>query len=469
MRIFIVDDEEISCRGLSGMIGRILGKGGDEIHTFTSSVEALEQAKLLRPDVIFLDIIMPELDGMDFTEKIKEVYSPEIIIISGNDDYKFVRRSFKLDVRDYLLKPIEFSELKNFIVKLQNDFKDSAAENELDLNVYPCVFTAVIKSRDDIESFFEELSEMTDEVSSGKVKLVRTREQYDDNVIAFYLSSEADYDCCTALFKTSFKRFSKQCGGVVKAAYSPMFSSSDLESARLSMFDIFCDRLYTEDSEIYCEEDRRESNDNENNEFFQELARLPHFSSFENGDAYRAFVSKWFDSFALAKLPFKTIKREYDTVIARLLNVSKLEDDLEIRNFKEFNTLSEIVFEVRRVTEGVLHYHLELNQNDKNVIELALKYINENYQKNITLATVSNYYNLNYSYFSRIFKDFIGVPFSQYLLKIRMDKAKELLINYPDFKISDIAKLVGYSGDNVQNFTRAFKNYFGKSPKNYKN
>ena len=50
-----------------------------------------------------------------------------------------------------------------------------------------------------------------------------------------------------------------------------------------------------------------------------------------------------------------------------------------------------------------------------------------------------------------------------------MEKAKELLSGDTELKISDIATLVGYSGNNIQNFTRAFKKYFGKSPKNFKN
>ena len=112
MRIFIVDDEEIACFGLRGMIGRIFTDNENEIYAFTSSVKALSEAERLRPDLIFLDITMPEMDGITFTEMVKKIYSPEIIVISGNDDYNFVRQCFKMNVGDYLLKPIEFDELK---------------------------------------------------------------------------------------------------------------------------------------------------------------------------------------------------------------------------------------------------------------------------------------------------------------------------------------------------------------------
>ncbi len=471
MRIFIVDDEEISCRGLSGMIGRILGPDGNEIYTFTSSVEALEQADLLRPDVIFIDIIMPELSGIDFTEKIQEVYSPEIIVISGNDDYNYVRRCFKLNVRDYLLKPIEFSELKNFIEKMNNDFiEDKENEPDIDIMSLPFVFNAIVKSNDISDEFKLSVCgiESLDSVC-GTVKVKKEKEQYGDFVFTFYLSHESDYDAVVECFIRCFENLAKESSTVCKAAYTALYSTKEAELAKTELFEVFKSRFYSEDSMCYSSKNRVYVEENDNSEFFQELSRLPHFLSFEDGAEYRIFIKNWFVERRLSKLPYETIKRQYDATVERLINSSDFEDDLEIKNFKDFNTIGELIFEINRVADGILNYYLELNQNDKNVIELALKYINDNYQKNITLATVSNYYNLNYSYFSRIFKEFIGIPFSQYLLKIRMDKARELLISNPDFKISDIAKLVGYSGDNVQNFTRAFKNHFGKPPKNYKN
>jgi len=120
MRIFIIDDEEMACRGMKNMMERILGGEPNEIHTFTNSMEALEKVPLLCPDIILLDIVMPELNGIEFAERVKTVYATEIIMISGNDDYKYVRQSFKLNVTDYILKPVEFDELKNITLRIQD-------------------------------------------------------------------------------------------------------------------------------------------------------------------------------------------------------------------------------------------------------------------------------------------------------------------------------------------------------------
>ena len=471
MRVFIVDDEEIACFGLKGMLKRILGTADNEISAFTSSVTALRKAEQLRPDLIFLDITMPELNGIEFTEKIRQVYFPEIIIISGNDDYNLVRQCFKLNVKDYLLKPIESDELKNILSKFENEISDPNQENNKKTEElkYPYVFTAVIKLADlkkDIKNDIFNISYNT--ALEGKIKIEEEKGRFNDTAFTFYITEKFDYYKAVREFEGIFERLAKENGAVINAAYSSLCASGELEAAKEEMYTLLQSRFYSDRSVCYSQQNKilREADDD--TEFFSKLSALPPSFSLENKEKYLDFISSMFEPSRLLRLSFENIEREYNAIITRIIDNSDLGDGLEIRNFKSFNTLSEAVFEIERVVEGISNFYIENSKEDKNVIELAINYINENYNKNITLATVSNRYDLNYSYFSRIFKDFIGISFSQYLLKIRMEKAKELILNDDELKISDIAKAVGYNGDNVQNFTRAFKNHFGKSPKSFK-
>ncbi len=472
MRIFIVDDEQIACFGLKGMICRILSNEENEINTYTSSVEALEQAASLRPDVIFLDITMPGIDGITFTEKIKQIYSPDIIIISGNDDYNYVRQCFKLNVKDYLLKPIEFDELEKIISKIKKESGTETPKTNIENNAteLPFVFTAVVKGRDIKEEFKNRVIDIKNHFSiEGEIQILSYNERYNDTIFKFYLSEKFDYYRCIREFERIFGLLANSSGAIFKGAYSSLYTVDKYEDARREMFALLQSRLYSDKSFCYSQQNKVIREENDNPEFFIKLSFLPFPLSPECEEDYSKFVAEWFVLQKLLRLPYKTIRRQYDAMIGRIINSSNLDECLEIRNFREFNTLNEVIFEINRVVDGISKYYLENTQDDKNVIELAIKFINENYRKNITLATVSNYYNLNYSYFSRTFKDCMGISFSQYLLKTRMEKARELLINNPELKISDIATRVGYNGDNVQNFTRAFKNHFGKSPKNYKN
>lgn len=103
----------------------------------------------------------------------------------------------------------------------------------------------------------------------------------------------------------------------------------------------------------------------------------------------------------------------------------------------------------------------EDNKRYSKTIEKALRYIEENYSKHISLIDVSKHIYLSHEYFSRLFKEEVGKNFSTYLTLYRMNKAKEL-IKGTDMKISQIAMEVGYT--NPGYFSKNYKKYMGTSP-----
>lgn len=97
-------------------------------------------------------------------------------------------------------------------------------------------------------------------------------------------------------------------------------------------------------------------------------------------------------------------------------------------------------------------------------IEKLKMYIEQNY-RNANLKEASQLIYMNSSYISQLFKQKTGENFSDYLLGVRMKKAAELLKN-PNYKIYDISTQIGYT--NAKNFARSFRNYYGKSPKEFR-
>ncbi len=96
----------------------------------------------------------------------------------------------------------------------------------------------------------------------------------------------------------------------------------------------------------------------------------------------------------------------------------------------------------------------------------ALTYIEDNFQKNISIEDIAGVCGLNRSYFGKIFKDVIGRTPQEFLLNYRMIKATELL-KLSRLSIGDISVAVGY--DNPLHFSRAFKKIYGVSPRNWRN
>lgn len=134
----LVDDEIWALRGLKGIVDWE-SMGYDIIGAYTDSVEALEHVTSEKPDVLFTDIRMPDIDGMSLIEKIKEV-SPDTsyVIVSAYRDFEIAKKALKNDVSDYLIKPLDKEEVKNTLTLLHENLcsrkKASLSVKDFDLS-----------------------------------------------------------------------------------------------------------------------------------------------------------------------------------------------------------------------------------------------------------------------------------------------------------------------------------------------
>ena len=99
-------------------------------------------------------------------------------------------------------------------------------------------------------------------------------------------------------------------------------------------------------------------------------------------------------------------------------------------------------------------------------IHEALNFMEHNFQNDISVEDVAAVCGLNRSYFGKIFKQAVGKSPQEFLLSYRMAKATELL-KLTQLSIGDISQAVGY--DNQLHFSRAFKNIYGMSPREWRN
>lgn len=99
------------------------------------------------------------------------------------------------------------------------------------------------------------------------------------------------------------------------------------------------------------------------------------------------------------------------------------------------------------------------------LIHISVNFINNNFERDISLGDIARFVFLSPSYFTRAFKEEIGLSPINFLLKVRIDRAKELLVD-TSLKISDIALSVGFS--NQQRFNEIFKKYAKVTPLQYR-
>jgi len=113
MRILIVDDELPARRRLRRLIEEI---GDDEIAgEADNGIEALEMIRALRPDLVLLDIQMPELDGLELVRELGASSAPPIVFVTSYDRYAL--EAFDVSAVDYLLKPVARERLEKALAK----------------------------------------------------------------------------------------------------------------------------------------------------------------------------------------------------------------------------------------------------------------------------------------------------------------------------------------------------------------
>ena len=118
MKIMVVDNEELAVKTLCNTICEVIEDA--EITRSTDSVEALNIAKDINPDIVFLDIDMPGMDGMKLAKEIKESVNPKVNIIFTTGYSEYLEEAFtKLRASGYLMKPVTEKMLRTEIENLR--------------------------------------------------------------------------------------------------------------------------------------------------------------------------------------------------------------------------------------------------------------------------------------------------------------------------------------------------------------
>ena len=114
--ILIVDDEYYICEGLHKKLVQLNHPCIGEILTCLSGEEAISVCKTYKPHIIFTDIKMSGINGIELIHALRETLHPvQFIVLSGYDDFEYVRGAFQNGAIDYLLKPVLNDDLTRVV------------------------------------------------------------------------------------------------------------------------------------------------------------------------------------------------------------------------------------------------------------------------------------------------------------------------------------------------------------------
>lgn len=186
-KLLIVDDEALVRRGIKSLVDfQVLNI--NRIDEASNGKEALAIFKKEMPDIVLADINMPKLDGLSFAEQAKMIKpSVKIALITGYDYFDYALRAIKIDIDDYILKPVSKNDIQEVLQKLVKKLEESQEAREIQKTV-----KALLEDEDTVEDSYKAL-----------IQAVLDRELFKPSFSLGVLSEELGYSSgyLSGLFK----------------------------------------------------------------------------------------------------------------------------------------------------------------------------------------------------------------------------------------------------------------------------
>ncbi|MCR8848127.1 response regulator [Rossellomorea sp. SC111] len=518
LKVILVDDEIQIRRGLKWKVD--WDEEGFVIAGEASNgKEALQVIEEVIPDLVLTDVRMPVLDGMQLVKALSGKY-PEIkvIVLSGYADFEYVRSSLVEGVKDYLLKPVDPEELTAALRKSRGEIeeekqrrmetdrmnkfhaeemreqyllhlvKDEWAEknisgerlSQLKLDVLVGEDTVVqfitveIRSSDSeqVRDLFLPFKMLCRELSYKHEGIMSFYDTSYPNMIHFLCHHHSGGDQVPHFVQELQKNvraylnletviglgkvvrgLSQLKNGYISALLSWSQSSADVMSQLIDGTSSKQTAEFTEDAEW------KLSNSMEQGDFESFKKHL----LITLAECDRQSVMSY--SFAASRVLFMlgSMARKYDLYTDDLkkkmwncqLGIWELtsRDRVKGELLDLARMIAEKVSETRHSSNGIA------------IVENVRRYMDRHYTNEISLSSLADQFHINSAYLSEMFKELIGQNFSDYLVNLRMEKARSLLMD-EQLKVIEIAHLVGYSNSGY--FSTVFKKRFGLKPLDYR-
>lgn len=507
LKILIVDDETPIREWIEFCIKK-KAELYEIVGLASNGMDALEIFQSTMPDIVFIDIKMPVMDGMELMKQIKLLKpTTEVIVLTAYDDFEYARSALKYGALEYVLKSEINDEIIQKILIKASQILNSSREN--DSNNFDTIYwkretflrQLIAQNGNTVEVLEKDLLEQNINLKNHSIFAVALKYSqvdqggnfsrdfiipshdavqnmfgfiYDKNIfllLANVICSHSLTEQLNILFEfASELRKNYQCTiGVSTIRFGLKYIPVVVDEAVRQLNQAFYNGEGTINQMISGSDhtallSQLEAKQNS----IKEAINLNGVNAVEESfKQLFAFIqaSKINNISEVKKMCCQMIDFIYDYVgIDRVVGLNSLyKINEEITKLNSFQLLkSYMLYKVNDALGG----KLKEIKNYSRAIAKAVDFINQHYTESINLTDVAVAVHLNSEYFCRLFKEETGRNFSNYLANLRLNKAVELLRN-SDHKVSEIAGLVGYS--NLSYFSTLFKKYYGISPFDFRN
>lgn len=425
--------------------------------TASEGYEALKLAQEKQADIAILDIRMPGINGLELCERLrKENEQIQLIIISGYAEFAYAEKAIQYGVIGYCLKPLEYTQITRTLRKAAQNLKTArhmaVKEDLID-----------ILERKDEREIRESLRSMG--VSAeGCYAAVSTGEKPVEELDGFGLSirlGRGQWGYILESDRVGARRASLAGkGGWQGIGYIPRPVKAAclydaLEECIARAYQYFVD----ENNRICTGTDESRANG-----WLDEMGNEVRNGRWDRVAALLEEIERKGMGDFTVRSSLRLCNLIYSTPVFR-----NAENDLYIYSIEqlvtEFGTLRSMLRLLRSPFEGTQADYGEDSFTNSAFMKL-LRYVNENYRGNISLAGTAQDLYMNPNYVSQLFKKEAGVTFVQYITQKRVEDAKELLVSTRK-PLMDIAIEVGFN--DYFYFIKTFKKITGLAPGQYRN
>lgn len=524
-RIMLADDEGIVIDSLKFIIEKEFGDLC-EIQYAKTGRSVIELAESFRPDIAVMDIQMPGINGIDAIKEIKKSNSSTVfIVMSAYDKFDYAQEAISLGVLEYITKPMERKRILAVLKKAMEIIDREKEKRKRELlvkekleTVVPIIESGLISNillqehfEEDIENYKTLLgidsgyaymvavvcgdeqqgNHMTNAVGSS----VRMQNHYQEvrtilkeyfncyvgsvmanklAVLVPYEKEAMDYNERIELIekaREAVRYLRKRTDISFRIGFGSVGEMRDMADSYTQALRVLVESTgsvaHVDDLPIRCEYagdypiklEKRLFEEIENGEINNATASAKSFFDWmmESGSGLMDIRLKvlefvlWSEHIAYEKggmIYQLNIRSDY------LPRIMSIEDPERLR-----------LWFTDKIAEACRNIQSKRSEKSGSVIEEAMRYIRENYNRDISLDEVSREVNISPYYFSKLFKDSTEQNYIEYLTNLRMDKAKELLLT-TDSSMKEICSMVGYADPNY--FSRTFKKNIGVTPTEYK-
>jgi two-component system response regulator YesN len=524
MKLLIADDEYLVLDSLKMIISKNMDNV-EVVGTAASGREAVEKALELKPDVIFMDIHMPGIDGMEAIRQIKGANSNALfVIITAYEFFDNAKEAINLGVSEYLLKPVNKNkvietlnnlsleinrrrklllrevELKEKINRILPFIESQFISNQLfnlgiysDIEFYEDIFDMSLKQGYSITVLLEKQDSKGTEDNS---KLVKEKQSFyelfsvelkkrcaciigsllPDRITAFVPVDEG----------TSHEKAREQSMAILGKINERLQSSSELsykigigKRHRVGHFNKSCYEAYVaacaemRQSVVYFEDLPPQNDVLQSYPMHKEISFTNRMLSGNLQGAKEVFqeIYIWLinnDQEGLENVKSKLIELLFviEKALPNKINTyskSKQTYILSILKADHQETLESLFMHI--ISELALEIQEQVRNDSDGIIAKVLKYLNNNYNKDINLDDAAKSVNMSYHYLSKIFKDEVGKNFVDYLTELRIEKSMKFLENH-SMSIKEVSHSIGYNDPNY--YCKIFKKITGMTPTEYR-